>query len=63
MIDPWKFNPLTVLGNKARTLTEIAYLRECINSYPEICNSVKNIKKQVECGDKKLIENSNELFL
>ena len=63
MIDPWKFNPLTNLGKKAREVSEISYTKETILVMPKIESEVKRIRKEVENGNKKLIDNSNELFL
>ena len=63
MIDPWKFNPLTDLGKKARGASEIPYTKEAISMMPKIESEVKRIREEVKSGNKKLIDNSNELFL
>ena len=63
MIDPWKFNPLTDLGKKARVTSEIPYTKETVLMMPKIIKEVKRIREEVKNGNKKLIDNSNELFL
>ena len=63
MIDPWKFNPLSDLGKKTRESSEIPYTREAISMTPKIKSEVKRIREEVKKGNKKLIDNSNELFL
>ena len=63
MIDPWKFNPLTDLGKKARESSEISYTKETISMMPKIESEIKRIREEVKNGNKRLIDNSNELFL
>jgi len=63
MIDPWKFNPLTNLGKKAREYSEIHYTKEVVSIMPNIINEVKKIREEVKKGNKKFINNSNDLFL
>ena len=63
MIDPWKFNPLSELGKEAGKLLEVPYLRKALEIVPTIITEVKNTREEVKNGNKKLVENSNELFL
>ena len=63
MIDPWKFNPLTELGKEAGKLSEVPYLRKTLEIAPTIITKVKDIREEVKNGNKKLVDNSNELFL
>lgn len=63
MIDPWKFNPLTKLGSQAGKLSEGPYLRNALEIVPTIITEIKKTREEVENGNKKLIANSNDLFL
>lgn len=63
MIDPWKFNPLTKLGNRAGKISEIQYVRESLAIVPVIISETIKTREAVRNGSKTLINNSNELFL
>ncbi|MDO5555096.1 MAG: hypothetical protein Q4G09_00130 [Clostridia bacterium] len=63
MIDPWKFNPLTALGNKAGNLSEAEYLKTVLEIAPKTVEETKKIRRDLKNGTKTIIENSNELFL
>ena len=63
MIDPWKFNPLTCLGNNVGKLPIVPYVRQALEIETKIIDEVKKIREEIKSGKKVLIDNSNNLFL
>ena len=63
MIDPWKFNPLTILGNEAGKLPEMSYIKEVLSKEPLIKGAVLDFRKKLELGEETIIQDSKELFL
>ena len=63
MIDPWKFNPLTILGNEAGKLSEMQYIKLVLSKEPQIRDSVIDFRERVKAGQETIIEDSKDLFL
>ena len=63
MIDPWKFNPLSILGTEAGKQTSFEYTKSILSKYDKIIEEFKKINKEVEEGKRTIVTDSKNLFL
>lgn len=63
MIDPYKYNTVSQIGKEAWKLSSNAYTSLITTNYDNVLNSVRDYRREVKEGKKKIVEISNEIFL